>query len=73
MYLDTTLSAVQDGAVVCKDKTGKPFTVACDSVISSAGYLPAPPEGKAPKIGDCDRVGNLRTVIWGAYEAAMKI
>lgn len=24
-------------------------------------------------VGDCDKVGNLRTVIWQAYETAMKI
>ena len=24
-------------------------------------------------VGDCRKVGNLRSVIWGAYETAMKI
>lgn len=50
--------------------------IPCDSVISSAGYLPAPLHAKDKKtqyIGDCSAVGNLRSVIWGAYEAAMKI
>lgn len=52
--------------------------IPCDSVISSAGYLPAPlgtgsKNKKTHFVGDCSKVGNLRTVIWGAYEAAMEI
>ena len=38
--------------------------------------LPKPLEGKGRNIrlvGDCKQVGNVKTVIWGAYEAAMKI
>ena len=44
-------------------------------MISSAGYVPNPilGGGNVVKIGDCDEVGNVRTVIWSAYEAAMKI
>lgn len=44
-------------------------------MISCAGYISAPlPEaGKAQLVGDCRQVGNLRSVVWGAYEAAMKI
>ncbi len=52
--------------------------IPCDSVISSAGYLPTPlGTGRKDKnvqfVGDCSHIGNLRSVIWGAYEAAMKI
>ena len=68
---------MKDGAVVCVDKDGRSFEIACDSVISCAGYLPAPLAAAGKKnvqiIGDCRSVGNLRTVIWGAYEAAMKV
>ena len=76
VYLKTTLKEVRDGQVCCTDAEGKEVLVECDSVISSAGYLPAPMENaekKVPKVGDCDQVGNLRTVIWKAYETAMKI
>ncbi len=76
VYLETTLSEVKDGAILCKDKDGKEIEIACDSVISCAGYLPAPLEGKGKnvqKVGDCLAVGNLRSVIWRAYEAAMKV
>ena len=77
VYLETRLTEVKDGAVVCVDKDGRSFEIACDSVISCAGYLPAPLAAAGKKnvqiIGDCRSVGNLRTVIWGAYEAAMKV
>lgn len=76
VYLETTLKAVKDGAVVCTGKDGTEFEVACDSVISSAGYVPAPlwEKGKhVHLVGDCKQVGNLRTVIWRAYEVAMAI
>ena len=77
VYLETVLKEVRDHEIVCTDKNGRDFTIACDSVISAAGYLPSPlASGKkknAYLVGDCDRVGNLRTVIWQAYETAMKI
>ena len=76
VYLNTTLSAVEEDKVVCKGKDGGTVEIACDSVIGSVGYRPAPLKGKgrnARFVGDCREVGNVRTVIWGAYEAAMKI
>ena len=76
VYLETTLKKVKDGGIVCADKNGKTWEIPCDSVISCAGYVPDPvTEGGrgVVAIGDCRRVGNLRSVIWGAYEAAMDI
>ncbi len=76
VYLETTLKAVKEGSVLCADKEGKEIEIPCDSVISSAGYIPAPlvKQGKnIHLVGDCRQVGNLRTVIWRAYETAMKI
>ncbi len=76
VYLETTLSEVRDGAILCKDKDGQTLELFCDSVISCAGYIPAPLEGKGKNVqlvGDCLAVGNLRSVIWRAYEAAMKV
>ena len=76
VYLETTLKEVQDGKVVCKDKAGNTVEIPCDSIISSAGYVsnPLAKRGKdVYLVGDCKDVGNLRTVIWGAYEVAMKI
>jgi len=55
---------------------GKEIKIYCDSVISSAGYIssPLPAAGKsAYLVGDCLKVGNPRSVVWGAYETAIKI
>ncbi|MBQ7546554.1 MAG: FAD-dependent oxidoreductase [Clostridia bacterium] len=76
VYLETTLKAVGDGAIVCTGKDGKDFEVKCDSVISCAGYIPAPLASKGKGVylvGDCLAIGNLRSVIWRAYDVAMKI
>ncbi len=76
VYLETTLKSVGDSSIICKGKDGKDIEIACDSVISSAGYI-ANPLAKESKdvyqVGDCKQVGNLRTVVWRAYEVAMKI
>ena len=48
----------------------------CDSVISSIGYISTPlmeKGGNVYLVGDCLQVGNLRSVIWRAYEVAMRI
>ncbi|MBQ6333761.1 MAG: FAD-dependent oxidoreductase [Erysipelotrichaceae bacterium] len=75
VYLNTTVKAVEDDKVICM-QGDKEISVACDSVISSAGYIPAPlakENGRIRLVGDCREVGNLRSVIWRAYEVAMKI
>ncbi len=79
IYLESTLKEVWEDCVVCLDKDGKEFTIECDSVIVSAGYIPSPVvpqnerESNMDYVGDCKEVGNLRTVIWRAYEVAMRI
>ncbi|MBQ1508160.1 MAG: FAD-dependent oxidoreductase [Erysipelotrichaceae bacterium] len=77
VYLETTLSKVFDDRILCKDKDGRDVEISCDSVIGAIGYLPAPLSTMDRKdaylVGDCKTVGNLRTVIWSAYETAMKI
>jgi 2-enoate reductase len=76
VYLETTLKEVQDDKVICLDKEGKEVIIPCDSVISSAGYIPSPlleEKGNVYLVGDCRKIGNLRSVIWRAYEVAMKI
>ncbi len=75
VYLETTLKEVKDGAIVCIGKDGKSFEIACDSIISCAGYIPNPlaTDSKADLVGDCLAIGNLRSVIWRAYDVAMKI
>ena len=76
VYLETSLCEIGEGSVTLKDKEGKTFAVDADSVILSVGYNPAPLAAKGKHvhvIGDADKVGNLRTVIWGAWNVCMKL
>ena len=76
VYLETGVSEINEGGVVIKDKEGKLSTLKADSVILSVGYSPAPIAKKAKHvhiIGDANAVGNLRTVIWGAWDVCMKL
>ncbi len=76
VYLETTLKEVKDGSIVCTQKDGKEIEIPCDSVISCAGYIPAPlaeKSGNVHLVGDCLAIGNLRSVVWRAYDVAMKI
>ena len=57
-------------------KNGKKQDIGADSVILSAGYRPAPAAAKGRHVhivGDAAKVGNLRTVIWRAWDVAMKL
>ena len=76
VYLNTSLKNINKKSITCSDKNGKQIDIKCDSVIVSAGYIPSPLTSDNPNVylvGDCKRVGNLRSVIWNAYEVAMKI
>ncbi len=76
VYLETTLKEVREDGIVCTSGDGKEVEIPCDSVISSTGYVPAPLAKESRHVhlvGDCRQVGNLRTVIWRAYETAMAI
>ncbi len=76
VHLETSLCEVTDSGVTVKDKDGKQLDIAADSVIMSVGYNPAPAFKKSKHvhvIGDAAKVGNLRTVIWGAWDTCMKL
>ena len=74
VYLETGVKEIRDGSVVVADKEGKTFEIEADSVILSVGYNPAPLATKGVHvIGDAKAVGNLRTVIWGAWDVATKL
>lgn len=76
VHLNTGLTEILDDGVMVKDKNGKTFKIDADSVVMSVGYNPAPIAEKSKHvhiIGDANAVGNLRTVIWGAWDVAMKI
>ena len=76
VYLETRLCEVKKDGVVVADKDGKQFALNADSVILSTGYRSAPLAEKAKNVhivGDACKVGNLRTVIWQAWDVAMKL
>ncbi len=76
VYLETTVKEIKKDRVIVKRKDGSEEEIPTDSVIMSTGYIPTPLANKGKHIhlvGDCLGVGNLRTVIWRAYEVAMKI
>ena len=76
VHLETGLCSINDGSVTVKGKDGNTFEIPCDDVIMSVGYNPAPAfeaSRHVHVIGDAAKVGNLRTVIWGAWDVAMKL
>ena len=76
VHLETKLCEVMDDGVVVSDKNGMQFKINADSVILSTGYKPNPLAPKAKNvhiIGDASKVGNLRTVIWQAWDVCMKL
>jgi 2-enoate reductase len=76
VYLETGVKEIGDGFVKIADKEGNVTEIEADSVILSVGYNPTPVAPKAKHvhvIGDANAVGNLRTVIWGAWDVAMKL
>ena len=76
VHLESGVTEIGDGFIKIKDKEGKITEAKVDSVITSIGYKEAPAfesNGNVHIIGDAYHVGNLRTVIWRAWEVAMKI
>ena len=76
VHLETKLSEINEDGVTVTDKYGKSFKISADSVILSTGYRPAPIAKKAKNVhivGDAHKVGSLRTVIWQAWDVAMKL
>ena len=76
VHLETKLSEVHDDGVTVVDKNGMKFKIAADNVILCTGYRSAPIAEKAKHVhivGDANKVGNLRSVIWGAWDICMKL
>ena len=84
-YLNATAESITEDSLVIQTKKGKQ-TVPADSVIISVGYTPDKrfePTDKPKKqtsgssqlffIGDCDKVGSLKTVVKQAYEVVQRI
>ena len=76
VHLESSVKEILDDKVVIGKKDGSTIEVSADSVIMSVGYNPNPLTKKQKHvhiIGDAAGVGNLRTVIWGAWDVCMKL
>lgn len=76
VHLNTKVNEIQDDKVIVEGKDGTISEIKADTVITSIGFIPNPlrQDGKGISvIGDAKKVGNLRTVIWGAWDVATKI
>ena len=76
VHLETRLNEIHADGVTVTGKDGEQFKIDADNVILSMGYKPAPLTEATKKlhlVGDCSKVGNLRTVIWQAWDVCMKL
>ena len=76
VYLESRTTEIRDNGVTIATKDGNTIDIPADTVILSVGYKSAPLAEKSKHvhvIGDAQKVGNLRTVIWGAWDVAMKL
>ena len=76
VHLETALAEVHEDGVTVRSKDGTTFKIDADNVIMSTGYRPAPLAKESRNvhvIGDASKVGNLRTVIWQAWDVCMRI
>ena len=76
VHLETKVLAIAKDYVEILNVDGKKMKIPCDDVISCIGYHPAPILKKSRHvhiIGDAKEVGNLRTVIWGAWDVCSRI
>ena len=79
--LQPDLSEEQIAALVERFKSvveanGTVTEVEYDNVVNAIGFLPTPVAKKGKNVhlvGDCIAIGNLRTVIWRAWDVCMKI
>ena len=74
IYLNSSVIEINKDNVVIQNKDGSKKDVKVDSVLCAIGYTPNPLTTKGVKVvGDALSVGNLRTVVWRAWEVAEKI
>ena len=73
-YLESKVLEINKDNVMIALKNGEKKQLKADSVISAIGYNPNPlATKKVYVVGDANGVGNLRTVVWRAWEVAEKI
>ena len=76
VYLHSTITDIRDNGVTVRGADGKTFDIECDAVVNGIGFVPTPvgaENKRIHRVGDCVAIGNLRTVIWRAWDVCMKI
>lgn len=76
VYLESKLTKIGDKFVEIETSTGEMHKLKADDIITCIGYNPAPlckESGNIHIVGDAMRVGNLRTVIWRAWDVATRL
>ena len=75
VYLESKIKEIKDGSAIITTKDGKDFTLKCSDVIMCVGYSEAPlsKDKKVHLIGDCNKVGNIMSAVWNAWDTAMKL
>ena len=76
VYLESTITEIGEGFVTVRGRDGVEQQIPCDSVVNGVGFVPAPVgvgERGLHRVGTCEKWGNLRDVIWGAWDVCMKI
>lgn len=76
VHLESRVKEIGKDYIIVTNKLGTDERIVVDNTIVSIGYIPAPLSEKTRHIhlvGDANGVGNLRTVIWRAWDVAMKI
>jgi len=80
IYSGTACTAINDKSVTC-ERYGDIFTVPADTIIIASGMESLAEEGEQfrkisaefRRIGDSEKVGNVRTAVRQGYDAAVQI
>ena len=74
VYLNSKVEKINSDSVEIIQENGEKLILSCTNSILSVGYVSKPAlDGEHNLVGDCNKVGNLRTVIWKAWDVAMKL
>ncbi|MFA7223077.1 MAG: FAD-dependent oxidoreductase, partial [Bacilli bacterium] len=75
VYLESKIKEIKNKSAVITTKDGKEVNLPCNDVIMCVGYQASPiiSTKKTHLIGDCNKVGNIMSAVWNAWDVAMKI
>lgn len=79
VHLRSSVTEIGDGYCMIKNfETNEEWKEECDAVINGIGFVPndrfsSYKYKNLHRVGTCVKWGNLRHVIWGAWDVAMKI